>query len=112
MKAWVLTVAGVTDPGSTAGVSDPGYRKAGLRQDFGHDLAVDVGEPLVLSVVLVSQLLVIEPHDVEDGRVQVVDVDLAFDRLEAELVGRAVDEAALDAAACKHGGEAVWVVVP
>ena len=44
-------------------------------------------------------------------RVQVVDVDLVLDGLEAELVGRAVDVAALDAAAGQPHREAVVVVV-
>ena len=40
-----------------------------------------------------------KPEQVQDRRVQVVDVDLVLDRGEAELVGRAVDVALLDPAA-------------
>ena len=42
---------------------------------------------------------------------EVVDVDRVLDGLEAELVGGAVDVAALDAAAGQPHGEAVVVVV-
>ena len=47
----------------------------------------------------------------QDGRVQVVDVDFLLDRGEAELVGRSVCQAALDAAAGQPDAEAVVVVV-
>ena len=42
--------------------------------------------------VAVRQLLVVEAQQVQDRRLQVVDVDLLLDRLEAELVGRPVGQ--------------------
>jgi len=54
---------------------------------------------------------VVEAQKVEDRGVQVVDVDRFLDGLEAELVGGAMNVAALHAAACQPGGEAVVVVV-
>ena len=53
----------------------------------------------------------VEAQEVQDRGVQVVNVDLVFDGLEAELVGRAVDVAALDAAAGQPHREAVVVMV-
>ena len=53
----------------------------------------------------------VETELVQDRGVQVGDVVPMFDGVEAELVGRAVDDAALDAAAGEPGGEAVGVVV-
>ena len=51
----------------------------------------------------------VRAHKVQDRRVQVVDVDLVLDRREAELVGRAVGHAALDAAAGQPHREAPWL---
>ena len=59
------------------------------------DLAVDVGQPEVAAGVAVGELLVVEAQQMEDRGVQVVDVDLVLDGLEAELVGGAMDVAAL-----------------
>src|SRR5262249_54870483 len=55
--------------------------------------------------------LVVEAEQVQEGGVQVVDVDLVRDGGEAELVGGAVDVAAFDAAAGQPHREAVVVVV-
>ena len=53
----------------------------------------------------------VEPEQVEQGCVQVVDVDAAFDHVEAELVGSTQGDARLDAAAGQPHGESVRVVV-
>src|SRR5690349_256024 len=82
-----------------------------LCQESAHDLSMDIGQAEVPARMPVRQLLVVEPQEPEDGGVQVVDVDLVFDRLEAELVGRAVHLAALHAAAGQPHGETVVVVV-
>ena len=57
------------------------------------DAAVHVGQAEVAAAVAVRQLLVVEAQQVQDRRVQVVDVDPVLDRLEAELVGRPVGRA-------------------
>src|SRR5439155_19088988 len=48
----------------------------------------------------------------ENGGVEVVDVHLVLDRLEAELIGGAVRVTSLDAPARQPDGKAVRVVVP
>jgi len=50
---------------------------------------VHIGQPEIAAGVAVGELLVVEPEQVQDRRVQVVDVDRVLDRLEPELVGRA-----------------------
>ena len=81
------------------------------RQDLLDHLPVHVGQAEVAAGVAVRQLLVVEAQQVQDRRVQIVDVDLVLDGGEAELVGRAVDVPALDAAAGQPHREAVVVVV-
>src|SRR4051812_49371277 len=86
------------------------WRRASAH-DAPDDLAVDVGEPEVAAAVAVGELLVVDAHQMQDRRVQVVHVDLVGDGGDAELVGGAVDVAPLDAAAGEPHGEARAVVV-
>src|SRR5215207_8454392 len=76
-----------------------------LRQEAGGDGAVDVGEAVVAAAVAIDEALVVETEQVEDGRVEVVVVDGVFDDADAVLVGGAVADAALDAAAGHPHGE-------
>src|SRR5712692_1350522 len=57
------------------------------------------------------QLLVDETEQLQNGRVQVVDVHFVFDRLEAVLIGRPVHVTPADSAAGHPHREAVMVVV-
>ena len=59
----------------------------------------------------VSKPSMIDAEAVEDGCVQVVNVDGVFDDVVAEFVGFAVDDAGLDAAASHPDREAARVVV-
>src|SRR5262245_30601118 len=47
--------------------------------DFLDHPAVDIGEPVVAAAVAVGKLLVVDTHQVQDGGVQIVDVDLVLD---------------------------------
>ena len=98
----------------------------GLRQQLLHDVPVHVGEAEVAALVLVGELRVVDAQQVQDRGLQVVDVDgaggeLVFGGLDrvavvvgdvvAVVVGAAVGEAGLDAAAGQPDGEAARVVV-
>src|SRR5262245_48152898 len=96
-------------PSSCAARKTSGPRQ--LRHDLPHDLPMHIGQPEVAAAVAEGELLVVEADEVEDGGVEVVDVDAVFDGLVAEFVGGAVDVAALDAAAGEPHGEAEAVVV-
>src|SRR5262245_36622767 len=85
--------------------------QASLCQDAFHYVAVDVGEPVVAAGVAVGEALVIDAHQMKDGGVQVVNVDLVANGVPAKLVCGAVGDAALDAAAGQPHGKAKWVVV-
>ena len=60
-----------------------------LRQEFSHELTVDVGEAEVAALEAVGQLRVIEAEEVQHRGVQVVDVDRVLDGVVAEFVGAA-----------------------
>jgi hypothetical protein len=61
--------------------------------------------------VAISQALMIESKQVQQRRVQVVNVDLVLDGLEAELIGSAVVVASLDAAEGQPHGKVPMVVI-
>src|SRR5436309_3352258 len=67
------------------GVRDRARDRSG--EDVSHHPAVDVGQAEVSTGVAVGELLVVEAQEVEDGGVEVVDVDALFGRVHAQLVG-------------------------
>ncbi len=64
-----------------------------LSQDLTHDVAMHVGQAEIAAAVAIRQPLVVEAHEVQNGGVQVVDVDAVLDGCDAEFVGGAVDVA-------------------
>ena len=56
----------------------------GSDQNLLDHLAVDVGQPEVAAGVPVGESLVVQPQQVQDGRVQVVDVHLVLDHRRSE----------------------------
>src|SRR5262249_7947174 len=83
----------------------------GSPQQFIDDPPVVDRQPLLAAVVQIGQGLEVQPEQVQDGGVQVMDVSAVVDGVQAELVGSADGLAALDAASGQQGGEAVGVVV-
>src|SRR5258708_2888531 len=85
--------------------------KLDLRQNLLHHPPINIRQPVIPPRVAEREPLVVEAEEVEDGGVEVVDVDLVLYRAEAEVVGRPVGQAAADAAAGQPGSEAPVVVV-
>ena len=82
----------------------------GSGEEVFDNVAVHVGEAEVAAGVVVGEAFVVEAEEVEDGGLEVVDVDLVLGDVEAEVVGFAVG-AGLGAAAGHEGGEGLRVVV-
>src|SRR5260221_1908152 len=72
------------------------FRVVSLRDDVVDHGAGDIGQAEVPAAVAIGQLGVIDAEQVQNRRVQVVDVDRLIHRLESEVVGGAVDRPALD----------------
>ena len=70
-----------------------------LRQNIVHDPAVDVGQPEVAAGEAVGEPLVVEPHKMQNRRVQISHVNLVFGGPQPDRVGGAVVAAAADAGA-------------
>src|SRR5262245_56421485 len=82
-----------------------------LGEDFRNHFAAVHRRPLVAAVVEVGELEVVQAHEVEDGGVDVVDVDGVVDGPEADFVCGADDPAAPDAAAGHEHGESPGIMV-
>ena len=59
-------------------------------------MAIHIGEAAPHAVVLEREPLVIEPHEMQDRGMQVMNMHTIFNRLHAQFVRRAVDVAPLD----------------
>lgn len=83
-----------------------------LREDvFDGVVFFDAGETEVEAVDAVGEVFVVEAEGVEDGGLDVVDVDGIFDGVEAEFIGLSVGDAGFDPAAGEPHGEGLGVVV-
>src|SRR2546426_2711310 len=80
-------------------------------QDPRHHVSVYVGEAEVAALEAVGETGVVDPHLVEDGGVQVVDVDRILHDVVAVVIGLAVADPALDPSAGEPHGEAAAMVV-
>ena len=83
----------------------------GLGDNLFYDLAVHIGESEIAALEPVREFLVVDAEEVEHGRVHVVDVDDVLDRVVAEVVRRAVRDAALNAATGHPDGKSLDVMV-
>jgi hypothetical protein len=63
------------------------------------DATGDVGEAEFSSLNAIRQPLVVDPHEMQNRRVQVTDLDGMFDGLKSQVVGGAVGDSRFDAAA-------------
>ena len=52
-----------------------------------HDAAMDVGQPEFSSGVEVRQPFVVKPKQMQDRRLQIVNVDRIVDDVKAEIIG-------------------------
>ena len=59
---------------------------------------MDIGESVVATGMTIGQPFVIKPQQVQQGGMQVMDMDLVLDGRESELIGCPVDNAAANTA--------------
>src|SRR4029450_3082349 len=83
-----------------------------LGQNVPDHVPRDVSQPKIAAAVTVRELRVIDTKEVQDRRAQVVHVHRLLDSLESEVIGCAVDSAALHAATRHPHREAKRVVIP
>src|SRR6185312_3288404 len=95
-----------TDCSPHAGLAFPALSENGLDH-----MAMHISEPPANAVMLVGQAFMVEPKQMENGRVEVVDRNDVLDRLVAEVIGGAEAESRADPGAGEPGREAVGIMV-
>src|SRR5262249_31797181 len=82
-----------------------------LHQQFFNHIPVHVSQSEVTSLKAISQFRVIESEQMQDSRVQIVDVRGVFGHVESEFVSLAKWGAGLDAAAREPHRESLVVMI-
>src|SRR5882672_6854345 len=82
-----------------------------LRQDILYDFALHVGEAESPTLVSVSQPLVIDAHQVEQGRLKIMYVDGVFYNIIAEVIRLSVTESGFHACSGHPHGETAGMMV-
>src|SRR5262245_66301128 len=75
----------------------PGTHESG--EQLTDDLSADIGQAELASLESVGESLVIQSHQMEDRRVEIVNFDRILDDVVAEIVGASERDAGLDTAA-------------
>ncbi len=74
-------------------------------------MAMHVGQPALDAVVIERQPRVVDAQQVQDRGVEVVDIDRLLGHLPADVVGRSVSDAVLEAGSGQPDAEGVRVVI-
>ena len=75
------------------------------------DFAGDVGEAIFAALKFERQLFVVDAEQMQHRRVKIIDVHRILNDVKTDVVGLAVGESSLDAAARHPDGEGVLVMV-
>lgn len=67
--------------------------EASSRQDVVNELAVHIGQSIITTLETIGQLFVVEPKQVQNGRVQVMHVHRVLRDIEPQLIGLSVSQA-------------------
>src|SRR4029078_217777 len=86
-------------------------KKGCSSQNLLHHMPVHVGEAVVAALALESEALMIDAEEEKHRRVQIVDREDFLSGMVAELVGRAMGQTALDAAAGQEHANSLHVVI-
>src|SRR5438045_3815314 len=82
-----------------------------LSHDLFHQLAMNIGQPIVPAFVAVSQALVVDPEVLQQRRVEVMHAHGVFGDVVSEIIGLAMDIPGLEAAAGDPDGEALGMMI-
>jgi hypothetical protein len=81
-------------------------------QNLADDVAVDVGQAVVPALEAEGETGVVESQAVQQGGLQIVDMDFVTDDAEAQVVRSTVDIASLDSTSTQDQRETIRVMVP
>ena len=82
-----------------------------LADEFFDDMTVNIGEPKMSPLVLEGQSLVVDPQQMQNGCMKVVNMNAAGKNIVAEIIGFALAMTGVDAAAGHPHGETSRVMI-
>jgi hypothetical protein len=83
-----------------------------LGKNFFHDPTFfDTGEALVEPFEGIAETIMVNPHQVQNGRIQVADMDRVFQNVVTEFICFAVHNSTLHATTCHPDRKAFWVMI-
>jgi hypothetical protein len=91
--------------------TDPASKLLSDGNDLISNNTGNIGQPKVTTTEPVGQPIVLHPKQVKNRRVKIVNMHSILDRMVADLVSRAINEAGLDAATCHPDRVAIWVMI-
>src|SRR5262249_55005141 len=77
-----------------------------------HDMTMHIGQAIVPALVLEGQSSVIDAQEMQDGGLEVMDVNRVLGDVVTEVIGSAVSDAGLDATAGHPDREATRMMIP
>src|SRR5262245_13564886 len=80
-------------------------------QDIFYNVSMDVRQPEIAALKTISEFFMIEPQQVHDGGLKIMDVDLIAHYGEAEFIRFSVAHAMFHTTACQENSETIRVVV-
>src|SRR5690349_2536570 len=75
------------------------------RKDVPHHKPMDIRQAEITPAVAIGQPFMIEPHQVQDRGMQIMDMNAVLRRMPTELIRRAIGHSAADTTACEPHGE-------
>src|SRR6185437_4589337 len=87
------------------------WLESGVFEQRLDDFATIDGRAFVAAIVEQGQPVMIDTQTMKNGRVQIVDVNAVLDRIQTDVVGGAVRDAAFDAAAGQPNGKAKRIMI-
>lgn len=88
-----------------------GQETGKLRKDFFHDVSVDIREAEVPTTVEIGEGFVIDAHEMEQGGVEIVDIDLVLHCVKTKIVRRSVVVSGFDTGSGEPGRKTVRIVI-
>ena len=76
-----------------------------------HQLSMHIGQPVLASLVLEGQLLVVDAQQMENRRIEVMHMDRVLCNVVAEIIGLTITDSAFYASTGHPGRETTWVVI-
>ena len=74
-------------------------------------MAVDIGQTALETIVVVSEALVVQAHEVQDSGIEIVNGGATGHRFKPELITLAVAVSLLDAGPREEAGESIRIVI-